>query len=65
MSQLTPTLVLGLVIAGVFIVVVWVLLPFAVFGLKPLVRQLLAEQRRTNELLAAQSGTPPAPPPPY
>lgn len=33
------------------IVVLWILLPFAIFGLKGLVRELLHEQRTTNDLL--------------
>lgn len=32
--------------------ILWLLVPFAVFGIKGLLRQLLAEQRRTNELLS-------------
>jgi hypothetical protein len=31
--------------------VIWLLVPFAVFGIKGLLRELLAEQKRTNELL--------------
>jgi hypothetical protein len=47
--------VMGL-IAVVFLIVVsiaWTLLPFAMFGLKPLLRDLLAETRRSNQLLEA------------
>lgn len=43
-----------MIAAGVFaliLTVLWILVPFAVFGIKPLLRQLLAEQRRTNDLL--------------
>lgn len=41
--------------------VVWIFLPFAMFGMKPILRDLLQEQRRTNELLTAQQqGRPPA-----
>jgi threonine/homoserine/homoserine lactone efflux protein len=36
---------------GFVLVVVWVVLPFAILGTKPLLRELLQEQRRTNELL--------------
>ena len=32
--------------------ILWILVPFAVFGIKPLLRQLLEEQRRTNQLLS-------------
>lgn len=48
-------------ILGIVLVVVWILLPFAVFGVKPLLRELLREQRRTNELLIElRPGAPPA-----
>jgi hypothetical protein len=39
------------VVLGVIIAVCWVLLPFALIGTKPLLRDILAEQRRTNALL--------------
>lgn len=35
------------------IAILWLLMPFAVFGTKDLLRQLLREQKRTNDLLAA------------
>jgi hypothetical protein len=38
--------------------VCWLLLPFYLIGTKTLLRQLIAEQQRTNELLAR--GEPPA-----
>jgi heme exporter protein D len=41
------------VIFGFFVIllsVLWVLIPFAVFGIKPLLRDLLRELRRNNEL---------------
>ncbi|HCV96200.1 hypothetical protein D3C87_415800 [compost metagenome] len=31
---------------------VWLVVPFAIFGIKDLLRELLAEQKKTNELLA-------------
>lgn len=40
-----------LVLLGVVIAVLWVFMPFAIFGLKDLTRELIREQRRTNELL--------------
>lgn len=42
--------------------VLWVLLPFAVFGIKDLAKTLIAEQRKTNDLLARIAGTPIAKP---
>ena len=35
----------------VILVVCWIVLPIAVIGTKPLLRQILAEQKRTNALL--------------
>ena len=32
--------------------IMWILVPFAVFGIKGLLRRQIEEQRRTNELLA-------------
>lgn len=40
-----------LVLIGMVIAVLWVLLPFAVFGIKDLAKELIAEQRKTNTLL--------------
>lgn len=36
---------------SLILAVLWILVPFAVFGIKPLLRQLISEQKRTNELL--------------
>lgn len=44
----------------------WIFVPFAIFGIKDLLRQLVAEQRRTNEILSRVHGDripPPAPEP--
>lgn len=38
---------------SLIVLVVWVALPFGIFGTKPLLRTLIAEQRKTNELLKA------------
>jgi hypothetical protein len=50
----------GLIGAGVvmwlvvlFIGILWILMPFAIFGTKPILRELLAEQKKTNRLLEA------------
>lgn len=42
---------LGLALLAVVVLVLWVLLPFAVFGVKPLLREMLHEQRVHNQLL--------------
>lgn len=45
---------------GLVLIAVWIILPFAILGTKPLLRELIQEQRRTNELLkrAAQRDAP-------
>jgi ABC-type spermidine/putrescine transport system permease subunit I len=48
----TPAeITLLLFVGAVILVVVWIALPFAVFGIKPLLQVLIDEQRRTNDLL--------------
>lgn len=39
-------------IIAVVIAILWICMPFALFGTKPILRELLAEQRKTNKLLA-------------
>ena len=36
----------------ILLLVLWLLLPFSVFGIKGLVREAIEEQRRTNNLLS-------------
>jgi hypothetical protein len=36
---------------GVVLAIAWIILPFALFGTKSLLRALIAEVRRTNALL--------------
>jgi uncharacterized membrane protein len=46
------------VLFAIFVIVMticWIVLPFAIIGTKSLLRQILAEQRRTNELLAQRA----------
>jgi hypothetical protein len=48
-------------IGVVFVIVLaiaWIILPLALIGTKPLLRQLIKEQQRTNELLGAPRETP-------
>jgi hypothetical protein len=40
--------------------IAWILLPFAMFGIKPLLRDLVAATKETNRLLAAAPALPPA-----
>lgn len=46
-------------IFGLILTVLWILVPFALFGIKPLLRELVAEQRRANELSARIAAAPP------
>jgi len=48
---ISPVLVLFLVALGVVLFIAWLVLPFAMFGIKPLLREILAELRRTREIL--------------
>jgi hypothetical protein len=38
-------------LAGIALLIAWILLPFAMFGLKGRIRELIDETRRTNTLL--------------
>ncbi|WP_218510628.1 hypothetical protein [Variovorax sp. dw_308] len=38
-----------------FIGVLWILMPFAIFGTKPMLRELINEQKKTNKLLQEQA----------
>lgn len=48
------TIMLALMLFGILVAILWVLMPFAIFGTKDLLRTLIQEQKRTNELLQAQ-----------
>lgn len=50
-----PTLAGILMLFGIVLAIVWVVLPFAVIGMKPLLRELIAETKRTNSLLEAEA----------
>lgn len=57
--MIDPTYPLGLLVVAlltilaVVVLVLWILMPFAVFGSRRLLRALLSEQQRTNTLLEA------------
>jgi hypothetical protein len=42
-------------VLGIILVICWIILPIAIIGTKPLLRDILAEQRRTNALLEART----------
>jgi hypothetical protein len=50
------------VVLAIIVVVCWVILPFAIIGTKHRLDLILAEQRRTNVLLAALTKRKPEPP---
>ena len=45
-----------------FIAILWILMPFAVFGTKDLIAQQIKQQKRTNELLEQIAKNDPAVP---
>ena len=42
---------LALYVLGLILAIAWIILPFALIGTKPLLRQLIVEVQRTNRLL--------------
>lgn len=42
-------LYIALIVFGVILSILWLLVPFAIFGIKPLLRTLIAEQRKAND----------------
>ena len=51
LSALGITVIVAIAILWLVLVVLWTILPFAVFGIKGLLRDLIKEQHRTNRLL--------------
>lgn len=51
MNEGLGAIYLVLVLVGFVLAVLWICLPFAVFGIKDLARVLIEEQRKTNDLL--------------
>jgi len=52
MPEVTGMLAVFAVAFCIVLLIAWIVLPFAVLGTKPLLRELLAEMKRMNELLA-------------
>lgn len=50
-QNLGPIFMLAAMVFVVVLAICWLALPFALIGTKPLLRHLIAETRRTNELL--------------
>lgn len=56
MGDMTIVVIWALIVLfAAVLYILWILMPFAVFGTKDLLRQLIREQKRTNELLQAQA----------
>lgn len=49
------TVIMVMTLFGILVAILWVLMPFAIFGTKDLLRTLIKEQKKTNELLQAQA----------
>lgn len=47
----TGVLMLSVMTAACVLLVAWILMPVAVFGLKGLTRELVEQQKKTNQLL--------------
>ena len=48
-----PMVVMVVILFGIVMTIAWILVPFAVIGMKPLLRTLISETKRTNALLEA------------
>ena len=53
-ASIVMVLALVAILLCVMLVVCWIVLPFAVIGMKPLVREVIREQQATNKLIEAQ-----------
>ena len=51
-------------IFGVVLAILWVLVPFAIFGIKPLLRGILVELRRANAIAEGRAAPERGPIPP-
>lgn len=50
----SATVFLVMMLFAFLVAILWVLMPFAIFGTKDLLRALIREQKKTNELLQTQ-----------
>jgi hypothetical protein len=51
LTALPAGAVVAFMLLGVLLVILWIALPLAIFGTKPILRKLLYEMQRTNDLL--------------
>lgn len=52
MAEFGLGLIALLYLLGIVVLICWIILPFALIGTKPLLRQILEQQRETNAYLA-------------
>jgi hypothetical protein len=59
MSALATGGVLWLIVVvfGIVLAIAWIILPFALIGTRPFLRELIAETKRTNALLEHRGTT--------
>jgi hypothetical protein len=57
MAEFGATFMLFLVIFCIVLAIAWIILPFALIGTKPLLRELIAETRKNNALLERIAST--------
>ncbi|WP_382157541.1 hypothetical protein [Hydrogenophaga sp. ANAO-22] len=55
MEALGAGVVIAISLLCLLIAILWILMPFAIFGTKDLLRELIREQRKTNEILIAEA----------
>ena len=55
MDQFGGIFWLAIFVFGVVLTIAWIVLPFALIGTKPLLRELITEQRKTNALLTQRN----------
>ena len=53
-ASIVMVLALVAIVVCVTLVICWIVVPFAVVGMKPLVRELIREQQANNKLVQAQ-----------
>jgi hypothetical protein len=55
MGEIGAVFYIALIAFGIALAMAWIVLPFALIGTKPLLRELIAEARKTNEILRQRS----------
>jgi hypothetical protein len=55
MESLGAGMIIVISLLCLLIAILWILMPFAVFGTKDLLRELIREQKKTNEILVAEA----------